>query len=81
MPEEGEPTEESLERSIFHLQNAYAIQPDSVQSVDVLSEVYYMLGDLDNAITTMEQAIEVAPVPEAFRLVRLSLFQSENGRP
>jgi len=79
VPEEGEPTEESLERSIFHLQNAYAIQPDSVQSVDVLSEVYYMLGDLDNAITTMEQAIEVAPVPEAFRLVRLSLFQSENG--
>jgi tetratricopeptide (TPR) repeat protein len=79
IPESGEPTEQGMQRSIYHLKNAYAILPDSVQSLDVLSEVYYMTGDNQSAIQTMEKAIETAPLAETFRWLRLSYFYSTSG--
>lgn len=79
VPEDSEPTDQGLQRSVYHLKNAYAILPDSIQSVDVLSEVYYMTGDTENAVSTMELAIESAPVPESFRWLRLSYFHSTAG--
>lgn len=79
VPEEGEPTDRDLQRSIYHLRNAYAIEPDSVQSLDVLAEVYYMTENLPKAIETMQNAIEVTNLPEAFRFVRLAFFQSLDG--
>jgi len=79
VPEEGEPTEQGLLRSINNLRNAFAIEPDSVQSVDVLAEVYFMVGDLENAIESMQKAIELTQQPEAFRFVRLAYFQRESG--
>ncbi|MCC5927508.1 MAG: tetratricopeptide repeat protein [Bacteroidetes bacterium] len=79
VPEEGEATEQGLQRSISHLRNAFAIEPDSVQSVDVLAEVHFMVGDLPNAIERMQQAIDLTQEPEAFRFVRLAFFQRENG--
>lgn len=79
VPEEGEPTEQGMQRSIYHLRNAFAIEPDSVQTVDVLAEVHFMLGDLPNAIENMQRAIDMTNEPEAFRYVRLAYFQREHG--
>lgn len=79
VPEEGEPTERGLQRSVHHLRNAIAIEPDSLQALDVLAEVYYMTGELQPAITTMELAIEQTPDPEPYRYLRLTYFHNQNG--
>jgi len=74
VPDEGEPTEAHLARAISHLKNAYAIEPDSVQSLDVASEVYYMQSDIYNAIAYLEMAIEKTSTPESYRWLRLTYF-------
>lgn len=74
VPDEGEPTEAHLSRAILHLKSANAIEPDSVQSMDVVSEVYYMKGDITNAITSLEMAIEKTSSPESYRWLRLTYF-------
>lgn len=79
-PEEGEPTTEDLERATFHLNNAYAIEPDSIQTLDVLAEVHFMREDLPNAITSLEKAIEVATDNDTYRYLRLNYFLSETGQ-
>ncbi len=79
-PEEGEPTQEDMARASVHLKNAIAIQSDSVQTLDVLAEVYYMMKDLDNAIVTMEMAIEKATDNDPYRYLRQNYFLSQTGQ-
>ncbi|HAC15477.1 MAG TPA: hypothetical protein DCE78_05965 [Bacteroidetes bacterium] len=79
-PEEGEPTTADLERATFHLNNAYAIEPDSIQTLDVLAEVHFMLEDLPNAIVNLEKAIEVATDNDTYRYLRLNYFLSETNQ-
>jgi tetratricopeptide (TPR) repeat protein len=74
VPDEGEPTEAHLSRAIQHLKSAHAIEPDSIQSLDVASEVYYMQSDIPNAITYLEMAIEKTSTPESYRWLRLTYF-------
>ncbi len=79
-PEEGEPTNADLNRSTFHLKNAIAIESDSIQTVDVLAEVYYMMGDLDSAVNYLEMAINQAEDNDTYRYLRLNYFMSESGQ-
>ena len=79
-PEEGEPSTADLERATFHLNNAYAIEPDSIQTLDVLAEVHFMLEDLPNAIVNLEKAIEVATDNDTYRYLRLNYFLSETDQ-
>ena len=79
-PEEGEASDPDLERATFHLKNAYAIEPDSIQTLDVLAEVHFMLKDLPNAIVNLEKAIEVATDNDTYRYLRLNYFLSETDQ-
>lgn len=79
-PEEGEPAAGDIQRASVHLKNAIAIEPDSIQTYDVLSEVYFMMEDLDNAIVAMETAIEKASDNDPYRYLRLNYFLSETGQ-
>jgi tetratricopeptide (TPR) repeat protein len=80
VPQEGEATPQGLERSLHHLQNAFAIEPDSIQTLDIISEVYYMTGNMENAVAYMEQAVEAAgDQQDAFRYLRLNYFHMEAG--
>jgi tetratricopeptide (TPR) repeat protein len=80
VPQEGEATPQGLQRSIHHLNNAFAIEPDSIQTIDILAEVFYMTGDLNQAISSMEQAIVLAgDEQDSFRFLRLNYFHMEAG--
>jgi tetratricopeptide (TPR) repeat protein len=79
-PEEGEPSQQDLSRASNHLLNAYAIQSDSLQTIDVLSEVYFMMGDLPNAIKYMEMAIDNATDNDTYRYLRLNYFLAETDQ-
>lgn len=79
VPEDREPTRDELVRSISHLKNSYAIEPDSVQSLDVISEVYFMIDDVPNAMAWLEKSIENTE-PDAYRYLRLSYFYTLSDR-
>lgn len=73
---EGEP--QQIERSKKHLQNAIAIQPDSVHSYVSLSYVNLHLNDNEGAISAMETAINLMDVPDLDHYTALiELYQSE----
>ncbi len=50
--------------AIAHLENAVAIQPDSSLSYIVLSSAYFQEGDMQNAISAYEMAMERIDSPE-----------------
>lgn len=51
--------ENPLDLSIAHLINAVTINPDSSLSYDVLSQIYQMNNDFENAAKTLEKAMEI----------------------
>jgi tetratricopeptide (TPR) repeat protein len=80
IPDEGEPTPQGLQRSIHHLENAFAMEPDSLQTLDIMAEVYYMTGDIANAVASMEKALDLTgDNQDAFRYLRLNFFHMEAG--
>lgn len=70
-PEDYEPSDEEFELAIDHIENSYAVMPDSTISLEVLSELYYSKGDVANAAVYAERAIDQAEEPS------LSLYQRQ----
>ncbi|MEP1150858.1 MAG: hypothetical protein JXR20_04025 [Balneola sp.] len=64
-------TANPLDISEDHLENAIIINPDSVLSYEVLSEVYRLNDNLDKSITTYEDMLELKSTISAYDYDRL----------
>ncbi len=64
-------TADQYDRAIAHLKNSYAISPDSLNSLDILAEVYLMRNDDANALATFQKAIAAPGEQIAFRYQRI----------
>ncbi|MCG2590176.1 tetratricopeptide repeat protein [Rhodohalobacter sulfatireducens] len=72
-------TENPYETSLAHLENAVTINPDSAMTYQVLSSTYYQLDQVDQAIESYENAMELLeqPAPEDYEyLVSLYLYNN-----
>lgn len=72
-------TENPYETSLAHLENAVTINPDSAMTYQVLSSTYYQLDQVDQAIDSYENAMELLeqPAPEDYEyLVSLYLYNN-----
>jgi tetratricopeptide (TPR) repeat protein len=79
-PEEAEPTQEGLAKSIHHLNNAITLEPDSTQTLTMYSYAYEMMGDIDNAVLYTEMLIEaLVDNPDVDAYLRLAFFYSNAG--
>jgi len=58
-------TEDPYVTSLAHLQNAVTINPDSAMTYQVLSSTHFQLEQIDQAISTYEQAMERLEEPDA----------------
>ncbi|MEN9838598.1 MAG: hypothetical protein RL177_77 [Bacteroidota bacterium] len=68
---DAELTEEQYGRSISHLSNAFAILPDSLNTLDILGEVHLMRNDDANALATFQRALASDGVQIPFRYQRV----------
>ena len=57
-----------------HLNNAVTINPDSVLSFEVLSEVYRLSQDYEGAIRTLKKAMDLKSTPSAFDYSNLGSY-------
>jgi tetratricopeptide (TPR) repeat protein len=72
-------TENPYETSLAHLENAVTINPDSAMTYQVLSSTYYQVDQVDRAIESYENAMEILeqPAPEDYEyLVSLYLYNN-----
>ncbi|MCH8557730.1 MAG: tetratricopeptide repeat protein [Balneolia bacterium] len=65
---------EVLQTAIYHVYNAHAVMPDSTMNLDALSELYFMMDDVDNAVNYMEKAVDQSTEPDLTRYQRLAYF-------
>ncbi len=72
--------EDSLKLSHQHLTNAITINPDSVQSFNLFSEVKFALGDLEGAEELTRTVIYDLEKADLFNYYRLSHFLRETDR-
>ena len=73
-------TEDPYRTSLAHLHNAVTINPDSAMTYQVLSSTHFQLEQIDQAITTYEQALDRMEEPEASDyeyLTSLYLYDSQ----
>ncbi|MGK7369630.1 MAG: tetratricopeptide repeat protein [Candidatus Halalkalibacterium sp. M3_1C_030] len=68
--------ENPLDISIAHLNNATAIQPDSVLSWDVKAQVHYMNDNVDGAISSMEKVMTLKDSLEVDDYARMAGYYS-----
>jgi predicted Zn-dependent protease len=71
-------TETQFNQSIAHLNNAYSIQPDSLNTLEILGEVYLMKGDNDAALATFQRAIASEGEQTAYRYQRIGQLHIQN---
>ncbi|MEX0929899.1 MAG: tetratricopeptide repeat protein [Balneolales bacterium] len=69
--------EDSLRLAEHHLNNATTINPDSAQTFNILYEVNYLLGDLDQAIENAEHVVMGLGSDDLYNYYRLSYFYQE----
>lgn len=70
-----------MQSAINHMKNAVAIYPDSTLSARVLSEIYFMAGDTEQAGNYLKEVLAkpgVEAMPEDY--VRLMYFLRESGQ-
>lgn len=72
--------EDSLELARHHFRNATTINPDSVQSFNLLAEVNFALGDLETAEEITRRIIYDMEKADLFNYYRLSNFLMEDDR-
>lgn len=68
---DAELTSDQYDRSIAHLSNAFAILPDSLNTLDILGEVHLMRNDDANALATFQRAIASEGTQIPFRYQRV----------
>lgn len=68
-----------LEEAINHYQKALQIQPDCVEALNQLGEIYYLQGKIEEALAQIQQAIKIQPdFAEAYKtLGNLLQFQGK----
>lgn len=72
--------EDSLQLARHHLNNATTINPDSVQSFNLLAEVQFALGDLEAAEETTRHVIYEMERGDLFNYYRLAHYMMETDR-
>lgn len=65
---------QALPRAVSHLENATIINPDSVLTFDILSQVQYMNQNTAGAIEAIKQVIDMQETPAARDYDRLAAF-------
>lgn len=68
------PSSANIKMAEAHFINAIAIEPDSVTSYEILSEVYVMDNNYDKAIEFMSLAMSKQEKPDMNRFLRLAAF-------
>jgi predicted Zn-dependent protease len=68
---DAELTDEQYVRSIAHLSNAFAIQPDSLSTLDILGEIHLIRNDDANALATFQRALAIDGGQIPFRYQRV----------
>ena len=72
--------DEPLKLAIDHLENAIVINPDSTLSYDVLSQIYYMDSNFENAATTLEESMALKDPAPAEDYDRISAYYGQSGQ-
>jgi tetratricopeptide (TPR) repeat protein len=70
---------DSLIKARHHFRNATTINPDSAMTFNLLAEVSYLLGDVDEAVETTRYIIDNLRGAELFNYYRLSYFLMDSG--
>lgn len=78
---ENEALSDRYQRAKIHFQNALIIRPDAVSSYKNLSIAQFNLGNLDNAITTLETSLDYADEDLADIYENLGYLHLEKGNP
>ncbi|MBD3617623.1 MAG: tetratricopeptide repeat protein [Gracilimonas sp.] len=78
---ENEAVSERYQRSEIHFQNALILRPDAVSSYRNLSVAQFNLGEIDEAITSLETALDYADEPSAELYENLGYLYLEKGNP
>jgi len=73
-------SEDSLKLSRHHFSNAIAINPDSSQTYNLLAEVNFALGDLEEAERITRHIIYELEDADLFNYYRLALYLMEDDR-
>lgn len=71
--------DEPLKIAISHLENAIIINPDSVLSYDVLSQIHFMDNNVEEAAEVLAQSMELKNPPPAEDYDRIGYYYSETG--
>ena len=62
-----------------HFENAILLNPDSVSTYNLLSNLYYRTGQLSKAISTLEEAYSISDEDEPSILEKLAYLNLESG--
>lgn len=73
--------EAPLEISIAHLENAVTINPDSILSFDVLSQIYFQNSQFDKAAETMTKVISMQEQAASSDYDRLGVYYFQSSQP
>lgn len=78
--QQSEMTDAQFERIVGHLNNAFAILPDSLSAVDLLAEVYLFRNDYEMTIATYQRAMALAKDTVVTRYTRLGELYVQQQR-
>lgn len=78
---ENEDISERYERAVIHFQNAIILREDAVSSYKNLSIAQFNLGNIDEAIETLETALEYAEENQGMIYENLGYLYLEKGDP
>ncbi|HET8864393.1 MAG TPA: tetratricopeptide repeat protein [Gracilimonas sp.] len=78
---ENEAQSERFQRAQIHFQNALILRPDAISSYQNLSVAQFNLGNLDEAITSLETALNFTDEPSAKIYENLGYLYLEKGNP
>jgi len=78
--QDSEMTDAQFERIVGHLNNAFAILPDSINAVDLLAEVYLFRNNYDMTIATYQRAMALAKDTVVTRYMRLGELYVQQQR-
>lgn len=78
---ENETVSERYQRSKIHFQNAIILRPDAVSSYRNLSVAQFNLGEINDAITSLETALDYTDAPSAELYENLGYLYLEKGNP
>ncbi len=78
--QDSEMTDAQFERIVGHLNNAFAILPDSINAVDLLAEVYLFRNNYDMTIATYKRAMDLAKDTVVTRYMRLGELYVQQQR-